>query len=591
VSDGRDRYVLGLNAFHADAAAVLLDRGEVVCAIAEERVNRSKHFAGVPVEAVRTCLDAAGIGLRDVGHVAVARDGRAAFWRKVGFLASRPHRAFALAAPRLAQRGKVASVPDLVWQAVAGAGSPARPTWRVHRVEHHLAHAASAFFPSGLPRAAILTVDGFGDFSSTLLAVGEGDAIRVVDRVHFPHSLGVLYTMVSQFIGFDRYGDEGKVMGLAPYGALSYRDAFDEILVTEGGRFRLDLSWFLHHRDGSTYGVSDDGKPVVAPLWSPRMEQRFGPARVRGTPVTDRERDLARSLQDACERGVLTLAKDALARARSRDLCVAGGVALNSVANGRIVAEGLADRCFVQAAATDDGTALGAALHVSTVVLRQGRPWTMREAHLGPSWTPRRCEQALEPEAARLSWERLEDDVLVPRVADDLAAGRIVGWFQGREEWGPRALGCRSILADPRAPDMKERLNARVKHREAFRPFAPSVLEERTGEVFESSHPSPFMAHVYPVRAEWRARIPAVTHVDGTGRLQTVSRATHPRYHRLLSEFEARTGVPVVLNTSFNDDEPIVHRPEEAVACFLRTDMDRLALGPWYVRRRDGAPS
>jgi carbamoyltransferase len=587
MSDDRDRFVLGVNAYHADAAAVLLDRGDVVCAIAEERVVRTKHFAGLPVEAARVCLARAGIGVEDVGHVAVARDDRAARWRKVAYLASRPHRALGLALPRLRNRAAVADAPEDLRRALGGTDAP---PWRVHRVEHHLAHAASAFFPSGLERAAVLTVDGFGDFSSTLFARGEGTAIRPLGRVRFPHSLGVLYTMVSQFIGFDRYGDEGKVMGLAPYGDVAFRKDFDEVLrVYPDGTFRLDTSWFRHHRDGSTYGVGEDGEPVVAPLHSERMARRFGPPRRRGDAVTDRDRDLARSLQDACERAVLALGRATVARAGSRDLCLAGGVALNSVANGRLVTEGIADRVFVQAAATDDGTALGAALWVAGAALGQGRPFTMREALLGPSWSDADCLAALAPEASRLEWTRREEGALEEAVAGDLAAGRIVGWFQGREEWGPRALGSRSILADPRRADMKERLNARVKHREPFRPFAPSVLEEACGEVFESSHPSPFMAHVYPVRADWRARVPAVTHVDGTGRLQTVSRASHPRYHRLLSAFRDRTGVPVVLNTSFNDDEPIVHRPEEAVACFLRTDMDRLALGPWYVRRRGPA--
>ncbi len=584
MTSSRDRYVLGINAFHADAAAVLLDEGNVVCAIAEERIVRRKHFAGLPVEAVRLCLNVAGIEAKDVGHVAVARDGRAALWRKAAFLATRPHRAFALAAPRLANRAAVGDVSTRLWE---GLGETGPCPWRVHRVEHHLAHAASAFLPSGLSRAAILTVDGFGDFSSTLVGVGEGASIRVLGRVHFPHSLGILYTMVSQFIGFDRYGDEGKVMGLAPYGDLAYRKDFEEILsVGDDGRFRLGLEWFRHHRDGSTYGVSEDGNPVVAPLFSDAMARRFGPPRRRGEPVTDRDRDLARSLQDACERGILALAGAAVARTGCRDLCLAGGVAMNSVANGRIVTEGMADTAFVQAAATDDGTALGAALWVSARVLGQERRFTMSEALLGPAWTDAECLAGLVAASARLSWTRLDDEALVAAAADDLAAGRIVGWFQGREEWGPRALGDRSILADPRQADMRERLNARVKHREPFRPFAPSILAEATGEVFESSHPSPFMAHVYAVRPAWRARIPAVTHVDGTGRLQTVSRATHPRYHRLLSAFRDRTGVPVLLNTSFNDDEPIVHRPEEAVSCFLRTDMDRLALGPSYVRRR-----
>jgi len=584
MTDADDRYVLGINAFHADASAAILDRGQVLCAISEERINRVKHYAGLPIEAVRLCLATAGIRPSELRHVVLARDGRAARWRKLSFLALRPHRAFALAAPRLRGRAAVGRVAEDLW---AGLGVAGPCPWRVHRVEHHLAHAGSAYLPSGLDRAAILTVDGFGDFSSTLLGIGEGESIRVLDRIHFPHSLGILYTMVSQFIGFDRYGDEGKVMGLAPYGKLAFRKDFDDILrISDDGRFRLDTSWFLHHRDGSTYGVSDDGRPTVAPLYSKRMVDRFGAPRRREEPVTDRERDLAHSLQDACERAVLALAKAVVATTGSRDLCLAGGVALNSVANGRIVTERIADRVFVQAAAGDDGTALGAALWVSTHILGQGRPFILREAHLGPSFGDEACLRALEPQAEQLVWERLDEGAMTATVARDLAEGRIVGWFQGREEWGARALGCRSILADPRAADMKERLNARVKHREAFRPFAPSVIEEATGEVFTSAHPSPFMAHVYPVRPEWRSRIPAVTHVDGTGRLQTVSKATHPRYHALISAFRDLTGVPVVLNTSFNDDEPIVHRPEEAVACFLRTDMDRLALGSWYVRRR-----
>lgn len=580
----RDRFVLGVNAWHADAAVVLLDRGQVVCALAEERVNRVKHFAGLPVGAARAALAVAGIRPHDVGHVAVARDGRAAFWRKLGWLAGRPHRALALAAPRLANRAAVSDAAPDLWKALAGDGPC---PWVVHRVEHHVAHAASAFFPSGLERAAILTVDGFGDFSSTLLATGEGTSIAPWRRVHFPHSLGVLYTMVSQFIGFDRYGDEGKVMGLAPYGRPAFREELDRLLVVgDDGSFRLDLGSFLHAKSGVAYGVSPEGTPTVGPLYSDAMARRFGPPRKRGDPLTERDRDLARSLQDVCERAVLSLARAAVARSGGRDLCLAGGVAMNSVANGLCVTEGVADRVFVQAAATDDGTALGAALWVSARTLNQGRPWVMHEAHLGPEFSDAECLKALEPHSGTLSWRVADEETRVRETADDLAAGRIVGWYQGRAEWGARALGNRSILADPREAGMKERLNARVKHREAFRPFAPSVLAESAGDVFASSHPSPFMAHVYPVLPAWRSRIPAVTHEDGTGRLQTVSKDTHPRYHRLIAAFRDRTGVPVLLNTSFNDDEPIVHRPEEAVACFLRTDMDRLVLGSYLVRRK-----
>jgi carbamoyltransferase len=576
-------YVLGLNAFHADASAALLCDGELVAAVAEERLNRVKHFAGFPARAVREVLDLAGITLDRVDHVAVNKDGTANLLAKLTFALTNLGRISRLARQRLEYRAKAGDAPRLLCEAFGVPRDALRA--KVHHVEHHLCHAASAFLVSGFDRAAVLSVDGFGDFASTMTALGDGTRITVLDRVLFPHSLGILYTMVCQFIGYDRYGDEGKVMGLAPYGNPAYLDFFDRLVrCTPHGRFELDLDWFVHHSEGVDYSFDDEGNPTVAPLFSAKMVQQFGPPRVRHGELTQRDNDLAASLQKHLEKVYFHVLNHLHARTGCDALCLAGGVALNSVANGQVFEKTPFRRVYTQPAAGDDGTALGAASYVHHGVLGRPRSFVMEHAYTGREYTAAQMKAAVD-RTPGVTAEWVDEPGLYAVAAQAVARGEVVGWFQGRSEWGPRALGNRSIVAHPGLPGMKDVLNARIKHREWFRPFAPSVLEERVGDYFEQVHPSPFMMLVYRTRPEARPRLCAVNHVDDTGRLQTVSRRQNPRYYALIEAFAKETGLAVVLNTSFNENEPIVETPAEALACFLRTRMDLLVLGNWVVRR------
>ena len=576
--------ILGLNVFHADASAAVVDAesGRLVAAVAEERLNRVKHFAGFPERAIQECLRMAGADLRDVSHIAVARDSKANLLAKLGFALRNLTRMPRLARQRLENRAEVASVPALLAKAFDTSEAAVAPKMRW--VEHHLAHLASCFYVSPFEEAALLSIDGFGDFASRMAGIGRGTHIEVLDRTLFPDSLGVLYTAVCQFIGYDQYGDEGKVMGLAPYGEEVFRDFFDELVRLEpGGRFSLNLDYFVHHSEGVDYSFDGDGKPTVAPLYSPRFLERFGQPTPRYGELTQRNKDLARSLQACLERAYLHTLNSLAERTRTRNLGLSGGVALNSVANGLIFEHTPFERVFIQPAAGDDGTALGAAYHVLHHELGRPRGLVMEQAYTGCSFGESEMISALND--AALPFERLPDEKLFAETARDIAAGKVVGWFQGAMEWGPRALGNRSIVAHPGLANMKDVLNARIKHREWFRPFAPSILAERTGEYFEQTHPSPFMLLVYKTRPAVRERICAVNHVDDTGRLQTVAREQNARYYELIRAFERQTGLPVVLNTSFNENEPIVCTPAEAVDCFVRTKMDTLVLGNHLCRR------
>lgn len=580
-------YILGLNTFHADASAVLLRDGELVAAVAEERLNRVKHFAGFPARAIQECLDLAGITIREVDHLGINKDNKANLLAKLGFALANLGRIAKLARQRLEYRAKAADAPRLICEALGLPPDALRA--RIHNVEHHLCHAASCFLVSPFDRAAILSIDGFGDFASTLSALGQGTDIQVLDRTLFPHSLGILYTMVCQFIGYDKYGDEGKVMGLAPYGQPVYEDFFDRLVqLKPKGRFELDLDYFTHHTEGVDYSFDEQGNPTVAPLYSPAMVRRFGPPRQRHGELTQRDMDLAASLQKCFEKAYFHLLNYLYEQTHCEALGLAGGVALNSVANGQVFERTPFRRVYTQPAAGDDGTALGVAYYIHHVILGQPRSFVMEHAYTGREFSDAAIRAALA-RTDEITVERVEGPELFRRTAQAIARGEIVGWFQGRMEWGPRALGNRSIVAHPGLPDMKDVLNSRIKHREWFRPFAPSILEERVGDYFEHTHPSPFMMLVYKTRPEVRDKVGAINHVDNTGRLQTVSRQQNPRYYELIAAFERETGLPVVLNTSFNENEPIVCTPEDALACFLRTRMDLLVLGDWMVRRAGAA--
>jgi carbamoyltransferase len=577
--------VLGLNAFHADSSACILRDGELVAAAEEERFRRVKHWAGFPREAIRYCLAEAGATVADVAHVALNQDARANLGRKIAYVARR-RPDLALIADRLRNKRKRAGIDELIEREL-GAGFRGK----VHFVEHHLAHLGSAFLVSPFEEAVAVSVDGFGDFASAAWGVGRGTSVAVDDRVYFPHSLGVFYEALTQYLGFPHYGDEYKVMGLAPYGEPKHLDAMRRIVrLKEDGSFELDLAYFRHAREKVAYEW-EGGAPAVGALHSPELAALLGPARGEGEELTQRHRDIARSVQAMYEEAFLHLL-NALHRRYGLDaLALAGGCAMNSVANGKVYGRTPFRRLYVQAAAGDAGGAIGAAVCAWSAVAGARRPAPMDHAYWGPHFgdadiAALLAERAGDITRAGCAVERVADAArLCALTARAIADGAVVGWFQGRMEWGPRALGNRSIVCDPRRADMKDLLNRKIKRRESFRPFAPSILREAAGEWFEVDDDVPFMMQVYPIRADKRALIPAVTHVDGSGRLQTVTRAANPRYHALIEAFRAATGVPLVLNTSFNENEPVVCTPAEALDCFLRTRMDLLAIGDWIVRR------
>jgi carbamoyltransferase len=574
--------VLGLNAYHGDAAAALVIDGELVAAAEEERFNRVNHCAGFPARAAAWCLADAGVTPADLDHVAIGRDPKANLGAKLRrTLRHAPSLGFLRT--RLENAARVRDVRGPLGEALGV--EPDGLSARFHHVEHHQAHAASAFFVSPFEEAAILTLDGFGDFASTLLAEGRGNSFRVLERVLFPHSLGILYTAVTQWLGFPKYGDEGKVMGLAPYGdARKHVDAMRELVRLDGSGFELGLDYFRHHEEGVDM-TWDEGQPTIGRIFSDRLETAFGPGRAPDAQLTTLHENVAAALQTVLEEAYLHLVRALHERTGLRHLCLAGGVALNAVANGRIRKETPFREVYVQPAAGDSGTAVGAAYAVWHRELAQPRGFVMEHPYIGPAYSEEECASAAA--AGGLRGERVADDELFPLVAERIAAGDVVGWFQGRMEFGPRALGNRSIVVDPRRHDVKDVLNARIKHREPFRPFAPSILAEATGEWFEQDYPSPFMIMVYKTRAEKRELIPAVNHVDDTGRLQTVEERVAPRYWRLIKEFERLTGVPIVLNTSFNENEPIVMSPSDAVETFAKTNLDVLVLGNHVVQRSD----
>ena len=579
--------ILGINAYHGNASAAIVCDGRLIAAVEEERFNRVKYAAGFPAQAIRYCLKEAGLTLADIDHVAVPRNPYARVVTKLVYAVRMP--SFAL--ERAKVLAKFTSIPEALGKAFDC--DPRKLTANFHRVEHHQAHLASTFFVSPFERAALLSADGLGDFASTMWGTGYGNRMGIEGVVAFPHSLGMFYSAVTQYLGFLKFGDEYKVMGLAAYGQPEHSKVFRDIVRfderSNGNGFRLGLDYFTHHRTGPEMSWAEaDKTPTLGKLYSDELAKQLGPVRNPEEPLQERHRNLACSLQARLEEVYLGMLKKLAERTQLKNVCLAGGVAFNCVANGKIFDATPFEQIYVQPAAGDAGLAVGAAFYVWHQVLGQPRSFVMDHAYWGPEYSREEIRQAIESGGmAQKGYcvTELPESELMKQTAAHIADGKIVGWFQGRAEWGPRALGNRSIVADPRRTEMKEILNRRIKHREIFRPFAPSILAEATSEYFEKSHPSSFMTLAYAVRKDKRERIPAPTHVDGTGRLQTVTREANPRYHALISAFRDLTGVPVVLNTSFNDNEPIVCRPEEALDCFLRTQMDVLALGNFLITK------
>lgn len=589
--------ILGLNAYHGDSAAALVVDGKLIAAVEEERFRRIKHWAGLPTESIRYCLEEAGIGLDQVDAIAINQDSKANLWKKIGFtLAKRPD--VSLVLDRIKNKRERESVESQLTLAF-----PEQTfNGKVHRVEHHLAHLYSTFYVGPFEEAVIVSVDGFGDFASGAWGVGRGRDIHIDDRVYFPHSLGIFYQALTQFLGFPHYGDEYKVMGLAPYGKPTYLNEMREIVKLEAdGSYRLKLGYFRHHKEKVAYEW-ENGAPVFSNLFSDKLAELLGPMREEGEELSQKHKDIAHSIQAMYEEAFFHLLNKLHVKHGLDAVTLAGGCAMNSVANGKVTRKTPFKQVYIQSAAGDAGGAIGSAFsvwndlnpstqHISVGEERGTERFLMDHAFWGPSFTDDEIKTLLEPQAANIeaqgcTIDYIEDEsTLCERTAVAVTEGKVIGWFQGRLEWGPRALGNRSIVCDPRRADMKEILNLKIKRRESFRPFAPSILREAVKEWFEQDDEVPFMMKVFQIREEKHSLIPAVTHVDGSGRLQTVYKETNARYYRLIEAFREQTGIPMVLNTSFNENEPVVCRPEEALACFLRTKMDVLVMGNWIIQR------
>jgi len=580
--------ILGINAYHGDSSACLLVDGKLVAAAEEERFRRIKHWAGFPSESIRYCLEEAGISLSDVDVVAINSDPKANLMKKIGFtLKKRPE--LGLIMDRLKNQKERRSIeqelnsafPDQLFEG------------QIKHVEHHMAHLSSAFHVSPYDEACVVSIDGFGDFASAAWGIGNGSEISVDDKVYFPHSLGTFYQALTQFIGFPNYGDEYKVMGLAPYGEAKYMEQMRQIvLLQDDGSYRLNMDYFIYHKEKVEYEW-ENGSPSVGRLFSDKLSELLGPVRQKGDELTQHHMNIAHSVQAMYEEAFFHLLNRLHAKHGSDYLCIAGGCGMNSVANGKVKRETPFRHVYIQSAAGDAGGAIGAAFVVHHQVNPQaGRAFVMDHAFWGGHFGEAEMREALGVrrealDAENCSIDLIEDEAeLCCRTAQAVSEGRVIGWFQGRMEWGPRALGNRSIVCDPRRADMKEILNLKIKRRESFRPFAPSILRENVSDWFEEDDEVPFMMKVFQIREEKRDKIPAVTHADGSGRLQTVYERANPLYYHLIQEFEKITGVPMVLNTSFNENEPVVCKPKEALACFLRTKMDVLVLGDWFIERQ-----
>ena len=554
-------------------------------AVAEERLNRVKYYAGFPSLAIRRCLEHAGLTFADIDVVAIGRDTSANRAKKIEYALRNPTKLLNLLKIQSARE----SLDDLRELMVRECGAePSTLRFEEQRVEHHLAHIASAFLASGWDRAAGLSIDGSGDFVTCMMAACDGSGIDVRRRIYVPHSLGSVYTMICEFIGYDKYGDEGKVMGLAPLGRDRYRDVFEDMVRLTDEGIELNPDYFLPFGSNQGVRITDAGEMVIQRHHSERIRELFGAPRERHGPITERDADLAFGVQRVFENAYMHLLNRLHDLVPETRVAMAGGCALNSVANGKLFDRTPFRQTWIQPAAGDDGLSLGAALYASRFTLGEAGQYRMTHAYLGPEYPDAALEAALRD--AGLPYEHLRRDELLERTVDQIEQGNVVGWYQGRSEWGPRALGNRSILTHPGFPGMKDILNARIKRREAFRPFAPAVLAERQSEIFTHDHPSPFMLHVYEIRPAWRERLSAVTHVDQTGRLQSVERHENPLYYDLIQAFERRTGIPVLLNTSFNENEPIVDTPAQAVDCFRRTRMDALVLGSFLCVKKAPAP-
>ena len=582
--------ILGIASYHPDASAAIIRDGEIIAAVDEERLNRIKHSPGFPEHAVRYCLEKAGVSLEDVDFVAAANDLKKNILRKIAFsLRTFPVEAWPkYLSNYMSQRvmRPLSLAEDLAKRV---GGDAKRIQRKIRRVEHHSAHAASVYYASPFKEASILTLDGSGDFVTSALSHGGGGGgggIKRVGEVYWPNSLGMLYFSVTQYLGFHEIGAEGKVMALASYGKPKYMDEFRKIVRLTADSFRMDMSYFTFHLPVL---IDNWGDPTTSQFFiyrdwlSEKFHAALGPARVPESVYTERHMDIAATLQKSLEETAFHLMRRLHRETKADDLCLAGGVALNCVMNGKVMEHTPFKRVYVQPNAGDGGLSMGSALSLYNSLVPSQKRTEMRSASLGTEYTNGEVEAALK--GSGLKYSRVED--VSARSASEIAGGKIIGWFQGKMEFGPRALGNRSILADPRSPEMRDYLNFKVKRREFFRPFAPSVLEEEAKAFFSlNGSSSPFMLLAVRVLPEKAALVPAITHVDGTARVQTVDKTSNVKYRRLIEEFRRITGVPMVLNTSFNlRGEPVVSSPADAIKTFSSTKIDVLAIEDFIVEK------
>jgi carbamoyltransferase len=574
--------ILGLNAYHADSSAAIIVNGEMIAAAEEERFRRIKHWAGFPSEAIKFCLKEVGVSIAEVDYICIGRDPNAKVWKKTKYVLKSLTKKNTLLFDRLKNSGKIKRLESEFADLFNVSEKSIKP--KIINVEHHRSHLASAFFASPFEEAAILSIDGSGDFTTTMIAVGKGNQIEVIDSVDFPASAGLFYTAFTQYLGFPHYGDEYKVMGLAPYGNPEYLDEVRKLLhFKEDGLFDWDASYFSNPNEIKM--DMESNIPKISNLYGQKFIEVFGPLRKEGEELTQKHKDIATSVQRVCEELILHILTHLQKRTGLKNICIAGGVAQNSVANGKILENTLFENLYIPSAGHDAGISMGCALYAYNHILKQPRAKAVYNAYTGSKFTNDEVETFLKGRG--IKYERLEDAELYDKITDKLIEPGVVGWFSGRAEFGPRALGGRSIIADPRNNKAKELLNAKIKRRESFRPFAPSILKEYVAHYFTKVEDVPFMEKVFPIKPEKHAEIPAVTHVDGTGRLQTVSKDVSPRYYALIDRFREKTGVPILLNTSFNENEPIVNTPAEALDCFLRTQMDMLVIENCLIVRKD----
>jgi len=580
--------ILGINAYHGDSSACLLQDGKLIAAAEEERFKRIKHWAGFPADAIKFCLKDSKLSLEDLDYIAINSNPKAQLFKKIKYtIRHRPETKFLL--DRLKNKKNRMSIEKELLNIFPDNSF----SGNIQYIEHHLCHLASSYLVSPFKSSVAISVDGFGDFSSTAWGICHDDKIKIENRVFFPDSLGIFYQAMTQFLGFPHYGDEYKVMGMAAYGEPKFLDKMQELVFChQDGTYQLNLEYFLHHNTNVDYQWVG-GAPTVGNLFNvKKLEQLLGfSVREKNEELGQNHFDLAHSVQLMYEEAFFNMLQVSYSKYGNDQLSLAGGCAMNSLANGKIFRNSPYKKVYIQSAAGDAGGAIGAALIVASQNSETEERFHMDHAYYGPSFDDGYHQQLLKAKANELDKklfliEKIENnDELCKKTAEAISKGLVIGWFQGKMEWGPRALGNRSILCDPRRTNIREILNLKIKRRESFRPFAPSILIDDVASWFEENHEVPFMMQVFKIIEDKRELIPAVTHTDGTGRLHTVKKESNPLYYRLINEFKRITGVPMILNTSFNENEPVVCRPEEALETFLRTKIDLLILGHWKITR------